>query len=285
MKNTLRGRVVKGVASRFSVFTEDGVKTCLARGRLKSDGLIYVGDYVEIARDRDVWVIESVAPRKNALIRPYVANIDLCLITVAPVPAPDFVLVDKIIVNCLAEGITPVLVVNKSDIEKVDVSEYNCVETVCCSAETAGGADALVPVIGGKTVCFAGQSAVGKSSLINALIGSALLEVGALARKTDRGKHTTRRTELIPLGDDTWVADTCGFSMLEAVDIPPSELRLYYDDFEPFRPLCRFNGCTHIDEPDCAVRAEVGKSVGKGRYERYKVIFAELEERRKNKYD
>lgn len=281
----LKGRVVKGVASRFSVYTDEGVKTCLARGRLKSDGFIYVGDYVEIVRDRDVWVIESVAPRKNALIRPYVSNIDLCLITVAPVPAPDFLLVDKVIVNCLAEGITPVLVVNKSDIEKVDVSEYNCVETVFCSAETEGGADVLVPVIGGKTVCFAGQSAVGKSSLINALIGSPLLEVGALAKKTDRGKHTTRRTELIPLGDNTWVADTCGFSMLEAVELPPAELRLYYDDFEPYRPACRFNGCTHIDEPDCAVRAEVGKSIGKGRYERYKTIFAELDERRKNKYD
>ena len=165
----LKGRVVKGVASRFSVYTDEGFKTCLARGRLKSDGLIYVGDYVEIVRDRDVWVIESVAPRKNALIRPYVSNIDLCLITVAPVPAPDFLLVDKVIVNCLAEGITPVLVVNKSDIEKVDVSEYNCVETVYCSAETEGGADVLVPVIGGKTVCFAGQSAVGKSSLIKTL--------------------------------------------------------------------------------------------------------------------
>lgn len=281
----LKGRVIKGVASRFSVYTDEGVKTCLARGRLKSDGFIYVGDYVEIVRDRDVWVIESVAPRKNALIRPYVSNIDLCLITVAPVPAPDFLLVDKVIVNCLAEGITPVLVVNKSDIEKVDVSEYNCVETVFCSAETEGGVDVLVPVIGGKTVCFAGQSAVGKSSLINALIGSPLLEVGALAKKTDRGKHTTRRTELIPLGDNTWVADTCGFSMLEAVELPPAELRLYYDDFEPYRPACRFNGCTHIDEPDCAVRAEVGKSIGKGRYERYKTIFAELDERRKSKYD
>lgn len=282
---SLSGRVVKGVASRFSVCTDEGVKNCLARGKLKADGLIYVGDYVEIVRDRDVWVIESVLPRKNALIRPYIANIDVCLITVAPVPAPDFLLVDKIIVNCLAEDISPVLVVNKSDIEKVDVSEYNCVETVRCSAETDGGADALVPVIRGKTVCFAGQSAVGKSSLINALIGSPRLEVGGLAKKTDRGKHTTRRTELIPLGNDTWVADTCGFSMLEAVDLSPQELRLYYDDFEPYRPRCRFNGCTHIDEPDCAVRAEVGKAIGQGRYERYKAIFAELDDRRKNKYD
>ncbi|HIU98926.1 MAG TPA: ribosome small subunit-dependent GTPase A, partial [Candidatus Limadaptatus stercoripullorum] len=148
-----------------------------------------------------------------------------------------------------------------------------------------GGADELMKLIRGKTVCFAGQSAVGKSSLINALAGVAAQETGGLSKKTDRGRHTTRRTELIDLGEGTFVVDTCGFSMLETVDIPPEELRLYYDDFEPLRPRCRFSGCTHTEEPDCAVRAEVGKSVGAGRYQRYLAIYGELLMRRKTKYD
>ena len=111
------------------------------------------------------------------------------------------------------------------------------------------------------------------------------MEVGALAKKIKRGKNTTRRTEILSLGEDTYLVDTCGFSMLDAVDMPPEELRLYFDDMEEFRKDCRFNMCTHTVEPDCAVRAHVGDGVGKGRYERYLAIFAELKERQAAKFD
>lgn len=283
---TLEGRVIKGVASKFSVDTPEGVKTCFARKKLKADGTIYVGDRVALAKERDAYVIENVHPRANCLVRPYVANIDVCVIVIAAEPQPDYMLVDKVIVNCLEQGITPVLAANKSDIAIADTHEYNSVcECVRCSAETGEGIDAIVSAIRGRTACFAGQSAVGKSSIINSVLDSPLLEVGELARKTKRGRHTTRRTEILPLGDGTYFVDTCGFSMLEAVDIPPEELRLYYDDFERYRPECRFNSCTHLDEPDCAVKPHVGKEIGSGRYERYKLIYSELDERRKNKYD
>lgn len=283
---TFDGRVIKAVASKFFVDTSDGVKVCFARKKLKADGIIFVGDRVQVAKDRDSYVIESVYPRKNALIRPYVANVDVCFIVVAPEPQPDFLLVDKVIVNCLEEGITPVLVANKSDIADIDLSEYNNVcECVKCSAETKEGTEKLASLIRGKTACFAGQSAVGKSSIINAVLDSPLLAVGELTKKIKRGKHTTRRTEILSLGDDTYFVDTCGFSMLDAVDVPPEELRLYFDDMEAFRKDCRFNTCTHTDEPDCAVKAHLGAGVGFGRYERYKQIFNELNERRKNKYD
>lgn len=283
---TISGRVIKAVASKFWVDTDDGVRVCFARKKLKADGAIYVGDRAEIARDRDAWVIEKVLPRANALVRPYVANVDVCLVVVAPEPEPDLLLADKVIVNCLAEGIRPVLVWNKSDLEKGDLAEYNGVcETLECSAETGEGIDALASSIRGQTACFAGQSAVGKSSIINALLDSPALEVGELAKKIKRGRHTTRRAEIIPLGEGTYLVDTCGFSMLDAVDVPPEELRLYFDDFEKFRPECRFNTCLHLDEPDCAVKAHLGCGVGRGRYERYKLIYAELDDRRKNKYD
>ena len=178
------------------------------------------------------------------------------------------------------------LVVNKCDVSVIDTSEYeSIIDVIKCSAEKGEGVDKIVYSALGKTVCFAGQSAVGKSSLINAILGSNLLEVGELARKIKRGKNTTRRTEILSLGDGTYLVDTCGFSMLETVDIAPEELRLYFDEFEEYRADCRFSSCTHIDEPDCAVKPHVGYEIGKGRYERYKTLFEELKERRDNKYN
>ncbi len=281
----LKGRVIKAVASKFFVDTDDGVKVCFARKKLKLDGNIYVGDFVEIAKDRDSFVIEKVEERKNQLIRPYVSNVDVCLMLIASEPAPDFLLVDKVIVNCLEQDIEPVLVANKCDIERIDMSNYNSV--VKCfeiSAETGDGVTTLFDYVKGRTVCLAGQSAVGKSSLINAILDNDECEVGELAKKIKRGKNTTRRIEIYNLGG-TYLMDTCGFSMLEAVDIEPESLRLYFDDLEVFRKDCKFNTCTHINEPDCAVKLHVGKEIGQARYDRYKLIFEELTERRKNKYE
>lgn len=283
---SIRGRVIKAVASKFTTDTPEGVKVCFARKKLKTDGNIFVGDRVEIVKERDTYVIEKVLPRANVLVRPYVANVDVCLIVLAPEPEPDLMLADKVIINCLAEGITPVVVWNKSDLALSPLAEYNDVCKVLeCSAETGDGIDALAEAVKGRTTCFAGQSAVGKSSLINALADSPLMQVGEIAKKIKRGRHTTRRAEILGLGEGTYLVDTCGFSMLDTVDLPPEELRLYYDDFERFRRECRFNTCLHLDEPDCAVKAHVGKGVGEGRYSRYRLIYEELNDRRKNKYD
>lgn len=284
---TYQGRVIKAVASKFFVMTQDGVKTCFARKKLKLDGNIYVGDYVVIAKDRDSFVIEEVKERKNTLIRPYVCNVDVCFIVIAPLPEPDFLLVDKVIINCLEQGIRPILVKNKSDLGSVDTHEYDGVlEIVECSAESGENADQLIAVARGKTACFAGQSAVGKSSLLNDILDSDALEVGGLTRKIQRGKNTTRKTEIFAVdGEGTYFIDTCGFSMLDAIDLEPENLRLYFDDMEEFRKQCRFNTCTHIDEPDCEVKKHIGKEIGEGRYQRYKTIYQELVERRENKYN
>lgn len=282
---TIDGRVIKAVASKFFVDTPEGVKVSFARKRLKNDGIIFVGDYVTVAKDRGDFVIEEVKPRKNQLIRPYVSNIDVCFIVISPEPEPDFVLVDKIIINCLEQRITPVLVKNKDDLKTIDTSEYNgVIEQFVCSAATGEGVKELVEFAKGKTVCFAGQSAVGKSSLINTILDCDLLEVGELAKKIKRGKNTTRKTEIFNL-NGTYFVDTCGFSMLETVDVEPKDLRLYYDDFEQFRCECRFSSCTHTDEPDCAVKAHVGKEIGTGRYQRYLAIYKELVERKENMYN
>lgn len=188
------GLVIKGVASRYKVDTADGIVTSYARGKLKIDGEIRVGDKVGVEKQGKDFVIAKVYERKNALIRPYVANVDVCFIVIAPVPAPDFMLVDKIIVNARMNGIEPVLLINKTDI--VDESFVKCTESdyrdvldvIATSAKTKLNKDKIFEKTKGKTACLAGQSAVGKSSLLNMLTGTESQETGGLSKKTERGK-------------------------------------------------------------------------------------------------
>jgi ribosome small subunit-dependent GTPase A len=224
----IKGRVTEGVASGYVVDIEGSLKRCTARGRLKLTGEILVGDFVEVEETERGLVIVGVLPRRNFLVRPYVANIDVCFIVIASVPAPDFVLVDKLIINCKSQGITPVLVVNKEDLSdaafKVAVeSDYQkVVETVICCAISGDGIGRLLEISSGKVACFAGQSAVGKSSILNALLGEDVMETGGLSAKIDRGKNTTRRSLIVKIEDGNFI-DTCGFSMLELLENPDPE--------------------------------------------------------------
>jgi len=285
MNKSLEGRVIKAVASKFFVETSNGVMACFARKKLKKDGNILVGDYVVINKYQDAYAIDEVKNRKNELIRPYVSNIDLCFITIAYEPEPDFILVDKVIVNCLQQNIEPILLLNKTDIKNIDLSEYkNIIKIISCSAETGEGIQEILELSKNKTVCFAGQSAVGKSSIINKILDKYEMEVGEISSKIKRGKNTTRHIQIIKL-DTVSLIDTCGFSMLETIDIEPNELRLYFDDLEIFRKDCKFNMCLHINEPDCEVKKHVGKEIGLGRYNRYVTIYNELVKRKEELYD
>lgn len=280
----MKGRVIKGVASRYVIETDGVKRNAVARKKLKDDKIL-IGDFVEYSEERGSCVIEKVLPRKNSLIRPYIANVDACLIVVAPVPEPDFLLVDKIIVNCLHEDIKPILVANKLDVGNIEElrNYFGIVDIYSVSASSGEGIDELLNTLSGKTVCFAGQSAVGKSSIINAFLKSDALKTDGLSKKIQRGKHTTRHAELLTFLNCSLI-DTCGFSMLETVDIKYNELNLFYDEFELLRGLCRFKTCTHTTEPDCAVKSEVSISVSKSRYDRYVQIFNELKEKEEKKF-
>lgn len=279
----MQGRIIKIVSNVYTVDTENGVYNCVVRKRIKNDVKLVVGDIVEVLETCDAFVIDDLYDRKNSLIRPYVANVDLAVIVVSPKPKPDFLLVDKVIVNAIDENIEPIIVCNKSDVSKLDLSEYKNFKVFYTSAKTEDGIKELKNYLSNKTVCLIGQSAVGKSSLINAM-ANLNLQTGGLAKKTERGKHTTRQTELIKC-DDFWVIDTCGFSLLNMIDIRPEELRLYYEEFLSYADECRYHGCTHTTEPDCEIIRRVGVDIPKGRYERYVEIFKELEEKRRKKYD
>ena len=214
---------------------------------------------------------------------------DVCLLVLACQPQPDLYLADKVLINCFQQGIEPVIVVNKMDIDDGTALEirknYNTIcDIVSVSAFDTQSVEVLRRFIEGKVVCFAGQSAVGKTSILNALLPEFNGKTGGLSEKTGRGMHTTRHSSLHKvLGG--FIADTCGFSLLTLQNIRSEELRLYLDDFVKISSGCRYHSCTHTVEPNCAVKKAVAEgNLCKERYDRYIEEYAELVEEEKRKY-
>ena len=274
------GVVTKIVSNLYTVFADEEYREAVARGRLKlNPRSVTVGDRVVLSEENGTNVIDSVLPRKNELQRPFVANVDTAFIVIAKEPKPDLLLTDKIIVNCFKEGVTPVLVYNKCELAEdgeIDALKraYSFIDVIAVSAKLKSGLKELESEVDGKTVCLAGQSAVGKTSLMNAVLDLDLKTDG-LSAKIKRGKNTTRHVEIYPaLGGH--VMDTCGFSMLTLVNIPSDELKYYYEDFLQFADDCKYTACNHISEPGCAVKDAVAAGkLDKGRYDRYLQIYNE----------
>lgn len=287
------GRIIKGIGGFYYIQDNAGaVHECKARGRFRKDGITpLTGDMVSFSEGG---FIEEIRQRKNELIRPRVTNIDIAVIVVsAEKPKADYLLCDRLLVSIKLAGIKPVLVINKCDIaEKRQIkeikNEYKRIcKTLCISAKSGRGIPKLKKILSGGYTCFSGQSATGKTSIINALFPGLDLKVGGLSKKADRGTHTTRQAELLVSdGFMGGVVDTPGFTYFEAAEIEPEKLSSYYSDFNPFIGRCRFSSCLHADEPDCAVKKAVDKgSIGKGRYERYIEILNEIKQKRSKKYD
>ena len=292
-----KGQIVEVQYNRYLVLYKGERYPCRVRGSLSVEGdpkgerlganfFLSAGDFVrfECPKAGAPGRILSVYPRRNALVRPYVANLDALFVVIAPVPAPDWVLVDKVLLNCFHVGIRPVLCYNKADTvpqeeAQAALAPYRpLVDCVILSAQTGEGIEKLAPYVEGRFVAFAGQSAVGKTSLMSRILGVELATDGLT--KWERGRHTTRSVAVYEaLGGS--IADTCGFSMLEAVeDVKPEELRLYYDEYLALANACRFRGCTHTVEPDCAVKRAVEEGqLDSGRYRRYLQIYKELKEK------
>ena len=251
-----------------------------------------VGDLVRITKPETGFAsIDELLPRKNALLRPPVSNIDQLVIVISGgVPAPDWLLTDKLLLQAYSLKIEPLLLLNKIDAADDTIvssfsADYAMFRTLLVSSRTGEGLNALIELLRDRVSCFAGQSAVGKSSLLNALFPELSLETGELAKKTDRGKHTTRQAELWPLLGGA-VLDTPGFSLLDLEEISQDVLNAAWPEFQGEHVHCRFTSCHHIKEPDCAVKAllEVGK-LTQARYSRYIELSQEIEQRRKHRYD
>jgi len=279
----LNGIILKGVGGFYYVDTGDNVVECRARGKFRKNTLTpIVGDRVEIeicpSGEGSVVKIEE---RKNALTRPAVSNID-CLLIVAAAsnPSPDTFFIDKMLVNAKMRGIDGMLCVNKSDLDMGEAEELKrCYESAgypvfITSAEEKSGVDELKRAVKGKTVAFAGLSGVGKSSLLSIITGKDL-KTGQTS-KIERGRHTTRHVELMKI-DGAYVFDTPGFSQLDVENIRADELKNFFPEILSMEGSCRFRGCSHTAEPDCAVKEAVACGrIFSSRYESYKAMYESL---------
>lgn len=290
----MQGRIIKGVGGFYSVLLGDEtIVTCKARGRFRNEHLVpMVGDLVEISSPETGFAsIDDLLPRKNALQRPPVSNIDQLVIVVsASVPKPDWLLIDKLLLQAHVLGVEPLLLLNKIDAADEAIvaeftADYAFFRTLLVSSKTGEELETLKSALHGRVSAFAGQSAVGKSSLLNALFPELSLEIGELAKKTERGKHTTRQAELWPLLGGA-VLDTPGFSLFELEEIAQEALDAAWPEFQGVSDRCRFALCRHISEPDCAIKALLQTGgVTQARYARYIALSQEIEQRRKHRYD
>jgi len=277
------GIIIKGIGGTYTVLSNDVQYTCTAGGVFryrKTTPLI--GDKVEITitdPQKKIATLHTIKPRKNELRRPPAANIEQVIITVATTqPAFNAGLLDRFLCLIEYEEIPILICVNKVDLpphqKTLTFGDYERAgyEVVYTGALDGTGLDELREKMAGKVNLFAGPSGVGKSSIINALMPGVNLETGELSAKLGRGKHTTRHTEIFPLGDTPeagYCFDTPGFTSLDIEHIQKNELASLFREFSPFIGDCKFNNCLHVREAHCAVKEQVGEAISPARYESY----------------
>lgn len=292
------GKIIKGIAGFYYVhIAGKGIYECKAKGIFRKENMKpLVGDDVEIeiTHEKDCeGNIVKILPRKSILIRPAVANIDQALLIFAMTkPEPNYNLLDRFLIMMRRQGLTCFLCFNKRDIagkmerENIEkIYENSGCGVIFISAIKKEGIDELSEILRGKTTAVAGPSGVGKSSLVNSLQKDRKMEIGTISEKIERGKHTTRHSELITISDNTYIMDTPGFSSLSLFDMEKEELKEYYPEFEPFKEQCKFMTCAHIHEPVCGIRDALGEGrISEIRYNNYVSFYEELKEKEKRKY-
>ena len=291
----MQGKIIKGIAGFYYVnVVESGVYECKAKGVFRKEKIKpLVGDNVRIEildEENKTGNIVEIFPRKNELIRPAVANIDQALVVFAVTkPTPHFNLLDRFLVMMERKEIPVVLCFNKKDIAtSPEIAELEAIYEKCgypivfTSALEQENIEEIRRLLLKKTTAIAGPSGVGKSSLINLLQNQVQMETGTISRKIERGKHTTRHSELIAVDADSYIMDTPGFSSLYVNDFEKEELKYYFREFASYEGQCRFQGCDHVHEPGCAVieALEEGK-IHPVRYKNYLEMYPELKEKKR----
>ena len=290
----MRGKIIKGIAGFYYVYTELGLAECKAKGIFRKDNLKpLVGDDVEIQITNEAALegnIIHILPRHNALIRPASANIDQALVIFAVTrPEPNFNLLDRFLIAMERQNLPVVICFNKAELADEnerkrlagDYEGSGC-QVLFASGKEGWGLTGIRECLSGKTTVLAGPSGVGKSTIVNYLALDAGMETGEISRKTQRGKHTTRHAELFALSEDTFLMDTPGFTSLELAVTEKEELKAFYPEFGAYEENCRFGGCVHINEPDCGVKEALASGkISKIRYENYRMLFEEIKGRKK----
>ncbi len=283
MSNNKSGRIIRSLSGFYDVATPDGVVTCRARGILRKEGISpLTGDLVEITVEQGKGMVERVLPRKNSFIRPAVANIDALVVFAANVnPVTEPFLIDRVAAIAGDQGVEVILCINKCDLDPaLDLNRIYTnagFDVICTSAEKGDGVKMLRQRIQGKLVAFTGNSGVGKSSMLNCLCPRLALPVGEVSQKLGRGRHTTRHVELYDLGEDTFVADTPGFSSFDTDQmevILKENLQYAFPDFGRYIGKCQFDDCSHRAEPGCAVTAALkAGAIEQSRYDSYLLLY------------
>ena len=277
------GRIIRSISGFYDVQTPGGLVTCRGRGSLrKNQESPLTGDLVEITVENGKGMVEKILPRRNRFIRPAVANVDALVVFAANVnPVTEPFLIDRVAAIAGDQEVAVYIVINKCDLDPA-IDLYRIYQNagfpvIVASAETGEGVEELRRLISGKLTAFTGNTGVGKSSMLNRLCPELKLATGEVSEKLGRGRHTTRHVELYTLGDDTYVADTPGFSSFdtEQMDvILKDNLQYAFGDFAPYLGDCQFHDCSHRKEPGCAVRQAVEQGrIEKTRYESYLRLY------------
>lgn len=291
----MQGKIIKGIAGFYYVHIEkQGVYECKAKGIFRKENKKpLVGDDVLVqilSEEEKTGNIEEILPRENELIRPAVANIDQAVIIFAMAkPNPNLNLLDRFLIMMESRNLPCIICLNKEDIVSADEKdELKKAYTLCgypmvfTSVKEEKGMEQLRELLRGKTSAVAGPSGVGKSTIINYLYPKAAMETGEISQKIERGKHTTRHSQLFAIEEKTYIMDTPGFSSLGLFEVEKEELGQFYPEFMKYEENCKFRGCAHISEPGCAVKTalEEGK-ISRVRYENYCVLYEELKQKKK----
>lgn len=304
----MQGKIIKGVGGFYYVHVDDKsnsgiIYECKAKGAFRNQKIKpAVGDNVQIDvidNHKLIGNIVEILPRKNILIRPAVANVDQAVIIFAlSNPNPNYNLLDRFLIMMDRQNVKTIICLNKSDLVSVETAkeikeiyegcnyEVFITSSINENERNSDGLDigisGLSKVIDGKTTVFAGPSGVGKSSILNVFNPNAMAKTGAVSEKIKRGKHTTRHSELVYIRDNTYIMDTPGFSSLIVDDIEPENLKDYYNEFVSYSEDCRFNGCIHINEPDCYVKNALDQGkISSLRYNNYCQMYEELKSKRR----
>ena len=291
----MQGKIVKGISGFYYVHVVGtGIYECKAKGVFRNRKVKpLVGDNVEIVvldEEKHLGNVEEILPRKNELIRPAVSNIDMVLVIFAAAkPDPNFNLLDRFLCMMEYQKVPVTICFNKCDLvseeEKENLQKIYApagYDILFTSVKTGENIDRLKALLAEKTTTVAGPSGVGKSSLINELQTDVRMQTGAISDKIGRGKHTTRHSEIISIGQDTYIMDTPGFSSMDLPGFEKEDLWTCYPEFVPYEPECRFIGCSHIGEPDCGVKNALAEGkISRVRYDNYVMLYDEMKNIRK----
>lgn len=289
MANVSEGIILKGIGGFYYIDTQEGIIECKARGIFRKDGVSpLVGDHVSVlitdSGESLTGTIEEIKPRKNALVRPPVANVTQIAIVIASMnPRPNIFILDKLIAEAEYQKINILLCLNKTDLARSDELRniYGTAgfDVLDLSALEEKNIDCLKERLKGNTTVFAGNSGVGKSSLLNCVLGKDSFETGAVSNKVERGKHTTRHSELVKLDTGGFIIDTPGFSSFELQFTQTEDLRGAFREFRPYEGRCQFHDCSHTAEKGCAVlQAMQEGKISLSRHQSYVQLYEKLKQ-------